>query len=91
MLERDLAGANLVEHRLDQARLHLDRRLAGVELVETTDRPGDGLAGGDAVEVVEAEVVSVRVGDVTAEQVADAGVGVLAHGDQEVGPQAPGG
>ena len=78
--EVDLAGGRLLEHRLHQRRLDLDR-LAG-ELVVALDRLDDRIARRTTVEVVEPQVVREEVRDPALEAV-ELGERVVAEREQD--------
>ena len=79
--ELDFPGRDLVEHGLDERRLHVHRPVCR-GLVVTVDRAEDRFAPRDPVETLESKIVPEHVRNTALEPV-ELGQRVLAHGEEE--------
>jgi hypothetical protein len=83
----DPSRRDLIEHRLDQLRLRAVRLLLGHQLVQPLQGADDCGARGDAIEVVEPEVVCEEVRDSALEEV-ELRERILADPEQDVHAQS---
>ncbi len=88
LVARDVTGAYLIEDGLDESVFDLDG-LHSRLLVINGYWLADGFFRRRPVEVCNGQVIAVDIGDPALEKVAEAGVSVLADGDEEVGCEYP--